>query len=63
MQQVLDGVAAEVAPLVATAGRPRRVACLEWNDPLMGCGHWCTAAGTAFLQDRSGISSSEGSCS
>lgn len=44
MQRVLEGVAEEVAPLVAAAGRPRRVACLEWNDPLMGCGHWCAAA-------------------
>lgn len=43
MQRVMDGVAAEVAPLVLAKGRPQRVACLEWNDPLMGCGHWCAA--------------------
>ena len=48
MQHVLDDVAAEVAPLVAAAGRPRRVACLEWNDPLMGCGHWCAPAVSTF---------------
>ena len=41
MLGVLAAVAEEVAPLVEAAGRPARVACLEWNDPLMGCGHWC----------------------
>ncbi len=40
MQRVLEGVRLEVDPLVEGLGRPRRVACLEWNDPLMGCGHW-----------------------
>ena len=40
MRRVLEGVRLEVDPLVAELGRPRRVACLEWNDPLMGCGHW-----------------------
>ena len=43
MERVMAGVAAEVAPLVRAKGRPQRVACLEWNDPLMGCGHWCGA--------------------
>ena len=40
MQRILDGVRLETEPMVAELGRTRRVACLEWNDPLMGCGHW-----------------------
>jgi hypothetical protein len=40
MQRVLAGVNLETEVLASALGRPRRVACLEWNDPLMGCGHW-----------------------